>query len=215
MPKRHRRDETSALPAGAAAQPGWVTAQSPSAVPPTGAPTSAPAAALAADQAPESVVTRVRRHGRHLTLPVLVLIAVAAAGGYFIGWFPEGWMNLTAAAAAAVIAIFLGIGPILGWLAQRTVITTRRVIVHRGFFVRHRTEVSLARVREVRTKQNPIQRMWRSGNIDLLIGAEATRLADVPRVAEIHTALRELSERSYDQQMRASSFGYPSQHAGY
>lgn len=161
---------------------------------------SAPAAVVV-----ETIVVRVRRHGRHLVPAIVLLFVVAGASGYFIGWFPEAWMNVTAAAVAALLVIFGGIGPVLGWLSHRAVVTTRRVIVHRGFFVRHRTEVSLARVREVRSKQNPIQRIWGSGDIDLYIGSEATRIFDAPRVKELHAALQELSERSYDEQLRASN----------
>lgn len=177
-------DETSLLPGEFA-------------VPPANAP-----AELPAGQA-ESIVVRVRRHGRRLVLPALVLAAVAAAGGYFIGSFPELWMNLAAAGGAAVLALTLGLGPILGWLSHRAVVTTRRVIVHRGFFVRHRSEVSLARVREVRSKQNLVQRSFGSGDIDLYVGAEKTRIADAPRAAELQSALQDLAERAYAEQVRS------------
>lgn len=155
---------------------------------------------------PEEIVVRVRRHGRHLTFPVMVLFLVAGLGGFFIGTLPELWMNVAAAAGALALLAFVVIGPVLGWLARRAVVTTRRVIMHHGFFVRHRTEVSLARVREVRSKQNPIQRMWGSGDIDLYIGAEAVRIPDAPGLKTLHAALQELSERSYDEQVRASGF---------
>lgn len=155
----------------------------------------------------ETVVARVRRHGRKLVLPVLMLFLVVGFGGFFIGSLPETWMNLVAFAGALLLMVFVGIGPILGWLARRVVITNRRVIVHHGFFVRHRGEVSLARVREVRSRQNLVQRMWGSGDIDLYVGAEPTRIPDAPGAKELHAALQELSERSYDEQVRASAFG--------
>lgn len=161
-----------------------------------------------ASQAPEVIVARTRRHGRHLTLPVIVLIGVAGASGYFIGTLPEPWMNLVAAASAVIIAILLGIAPILAWLSRRVVVTTRRAIVHQGFFVRHRSEVSLARVREVRSKQNPIQRLWGSGDIDLYVGAESTRIPDAPGAHDLQAAIQELSEKSYDEHMRATGFGF-------
>lgn len=167
--------------------------------------------AQATPLAPEEVVLRVRRHGRHLTLPVLVLFVIAGGSGLVIGSLPEPWMNWLAAAAALVLFVFASIGPILGWLARRVVVTTRRVIVHHGFFVRHRTEVSLARVREVRSKQNPIQRLWGSGDIDLLVGTEATRIPDAPGMQALHSALQELAAVSYDQQLRAHAFGAPPQ----
>lgn len=172
------------------------------------APPHVPAAGAVVDD-PETIVLRVRRHGRHLTLPVIALIAIAGAAGYFIGWFAESWMNLAAAAAAFVLMIVLGIAPILSWLSHRAVITTRRVIVHRGFFVRQRSEVSLARVREVKSRQNLIQRMFGSGDIQLFVGAESTKIIDVPDLQNLHASLQELSERSYDAQVRAAGrFGF-------
>ena len=201
MRRTRNTQETTVLPAKAS--PPLVGAEStPWGLPRVGEQEGAQAPQLA----PEEIVVRVRRHGRHLTLPVAVLFIVAAAGGFFIGTLPELWMNVGAAALGVFLVVFAGIGPILGWLARRVVVTTRRVIVHHGFFVRHRTEVSLARVREVRSKQNPIQRLWRSGDIDLYVGADVTRIPDAPGLNTLHAALQELSERSYDEQIRASGF---------
>lgn len=168
--------------------------------------TAQPAPPSAAQLGPEEVVVRVRRHGRHLTVPIALLFAVAGAGGFFIGSLSETWMNLVAAGVALVL-VFGALGPILAWLSRRVVITTRRVIVHSGFFVRHRTEVSLGRVREVRSRQNPVQRMWGSGDIDLYVGAEATRIPDAPGLKQLHAAIQELSERGFDEQVRGSGFG--------
>ncbi|MFC5338038.1 PH domain-containing protein [Leucobacter denitrificans] len=215
---RRANDETTVLPsseshlprgAGAgsgAGAPG--SAPDPLGLGPQASVAAAPSAPSASGQPPEVIVVRVRRHGRHLTFPVLALLVIFAASGYFIGTFPEPWMNLLAAGAAGALAIVLGILPILAWLSRRAVITSRRAIVHHGFFVRHRSEVSLARVREVRSKQNPIQRMFGSGDIDLFVGAEATRITDAPGVKDLHAAIQELSERSYDEQIRSTGFGF-------
>ncbi|MFF8818920.1 MULTISPECIES: PH domain-containing protein [Leucobacter] len=204
MRRTRNTQETTVLPSQGAEQV-LRGAGDPGTLP--GHPAGASHQAGAAPQQPEEIVVRVRRHGRHLTIPVLLLFVVAGFGGFFIGTLPEAWMNLAAAGGAAVLIAFGVIGPLLGWLARRAVVTTRRVILHHGFFVRHRSEISLARVREVRSKQNPVQRIWGSGDIDLLVGAEATRIPDAPGVKLLHVALQELSERSYDEQVRATAFG--------
>ncbi|WP_244303249.1 PH domain-containing protein [Leucobacter coleopterorum] len=129
---------------------------------------------------PEIVVVRFRRHGSRLVLPVLVLVAVAAATGYWVGGLPNAWMNIAAAAGAALLALLFGIVPILIWLTRRTTITTRRIILRSGFFVRHRTEVMLARVREVKSSRTLAQRMRGSGDVVLLHGIDRTVLSDVP-----------------------------------
>ncbi|PRI11306.1 PH domain-containing protein [Leucobacter massiliensis] len=148
------------------------------------------------DQA-EMVVLRFRRHGHRLVPPVIALGVIAAAAGYWVGALPEAWMNVLAGVGAAVLALVLGVLPVLGWLARRTTVTTRRVILRRGLFAHHRTELGVGRVREVCTRRGPLQRLRGSGDIELLHGTESLRLDDVPGVAHIADALRELVERNY------------------
>lgn len=151
---------------------------------------------------PEVVVVRFRRHGRKLAPPVIALVVIAAAAGFWVGALPSAWMNLGAGAAAILLALLLGVLPILSWLAHRTTVTTRRVILRRGLFSRHRSEVALGRVREVRSRRGLLQRVWGAGDIDLLHGAESLRLADVPGSERIADALHDLMERNYEHSTR-------------
>lgn len=154
---------------------------------------------------PEVVVLRFRRHGQRLVFPVIVLVVVTAATGYWVGALPSAWMNIAAAAGAVLLALLFGIIPILTWLTRRTTVTTRRVIVRSGFFVRHRSEVMLARVREVKSSRSLAQRMRGSGDIVLLHGIERTVLSDVPGAEGVIDALQELSERNYEHSTNAGS----------
>ena len=162
---------------------------------------------------PEAIVLRFRKHGRRLALPVIALIAVAAAAGFFVGGLADPLSNLAAALGSAVLGFLLGVLPILSWLANRTTVSTRRVIVRRGLMSRARTELSLVRVREVRTRRGPVQRMFGSGDVLLLHGAETLRLEDVPGVQRVADALQELVERNFAQAERldraASPYGVP------
>ncbi len=139
-----------------------------------------------------------RRQGRILILPVLLLIAVAGASAYFVGALPEPWMNWAAGLGAIAVALILGIGPVLGWLTNRTSLTNRRIIVRTGFFVHRRSEIPLSRVREVRSKRGPVQRMCGSGDIELLVGTDApVVLRDLPDPMVVVDALQELIEQNY------------------
>ena len=151
---------------------------------------------------PEVVVLRFRRHGRRLVLPVVVMIAIAGAAGYWVGALPSAWMNLTAGAGAALLGVLLGIVPVLSWLARRTTVTTRRVIARRGILVHQRTELPLSRVREVRARRGPLQRLWGAGDIELHHGSESMRIEDAPGVVRITEALNDLMERNYAQEAR-------------
>lgn len=154
--------------------------------------------APASHPGPETVVLRVRRHGRVLVLPILVLIVVAGAAGYWVGALPESWMNLTAGAGAVAIALLFGFWPILAWLTRRTTITNHRIIFRHGVFVRHRAEMPFTRVREVRSRRSLPQRVFGSAHIDLYVGVEHTTLRDVPGAALVNDALQELVARNYE-----------------
>lgn len=146
----------------------------------------------------EKPILSVRRQGRRLTLPVLLLVLLAAASGYFVGTFPEAWMNWASGLGAIALALLLGVGPVLGWLANRITVTNRRVIVRRGFFVHRRSEMPLSRIREVRTKRGLLQRLFGSGDIELLVGVDSPIvLRDVPGPDGIVDALHELIEQNY------------------
>lgn len=146
----------------------------------------------------ETKVLTLRRHGRRLTIPVVALVAIAAASGYWIGALPEPWMNWWAGIGAVALALILGVVPIVGWLASRATITTRRVILRNGVFVHHRSEVPLSRVRSVSLRRGPVQRLFGAGDVQLLVGADAPLvLRDVPGCARAVEALQELIEQNF------------------
>jgi membrane protein YdbS with pleckstrin-like domain len=146
----------------------------------------------------EQLVLSVRRHGRVLVLPVLLLLVLAPVSGFFVGRLPEQWMNWAAALGAVAVALLLCIGPVLGWLVNKVTITSRRVIVRSGFFVHRRSEVPLSRVREVRMKRGPVQQLFRSGDIELMVGADTPLvLRDRPGPVVIVDALQELIEKNF------------------
>lgn len=153
--------------------------------PPPGAPT------------PELRVARFRPHARHLAWSALVLIAVAAATGYFFNNLPspfENWMLLLAAAGTVLLLVVL---PYLAWLAHSVTITTRRVVQSRGFLGRNRTELTHARGYTIAERRGVLQRLWGAGNLTLSNGVDAPlRLMNVPAVRLVHEVLADQVEVS-------------------
>ena len=154
---------------------------------------------------PEVIVLRVRPHARRLLLPVLVVVAVAAVAGYWVGALPDTWMNVLAGVGAAALVVLVGVLPLLSWLTRRTTVTSRRVIVRSGVFVRQRSEVQLSRVREVRTRRGLLQRLWGASDIELMFGTESVIVHDVPGAATVAEALHDLMERNYAKASREAT----------
>lgn len=145
----------------------------------------------------ERVVARLRPHGRALFWPSIAFIIVAAAVGYFSNTFPEQWQNLAVFAAGVLAVILLWFIPLLSWLGKRYIITTRRIILRGGFFVRVRQELLHSRGYDVTVRQNGLQSLFRSGNILINTGLDApVVLLDVPSADLVQSALHDLMEKS-------------------
>lgn len=151
---------------------------------------------LAADPAPrESVVARLRPHVRALILPTVLLVAVAAAFGYFGGSFPETWQNLTAAGVAAVLVLVGWVMPFASWLARHYTITTRRIVIREGVFVRTRQEVLHSRAVDATVRTGALQTLFHSGDVIVDVGGpRPVILRDLPAPLMVQAALHDLIE---------------------
>ena len=148
-------------------------------------------------RAPEAVVARLRPHGRALVFPSLVLIATTAAFAYFFGRFDELWQNLAVAGAAILLVVALWLVPLLSWLGRHYTVTTRRIVLRHGFFVRVRQELLHSRGYDLTMRQNGLQAMFRSGDILINSGLERpVVLRDVPGAVLVQSALHDLMEAS-------------------
>jgi len=146
---------------------------------------------------PEAVVARVRSHGRALFWPSVVLIADACALGYFGGSFDEEWLNWGVLAAAVLIAILLFLLPLLSWLGRNYTITTRRIVLRGGLFVRTRQELLHSRGYDITVRKAGLQGMFGSGDVRINTGLEhPVVLRDVPGADLVQATLHDLMELS-------------------
>jgi uncharacterized membrane protein YdbT with pleckstrin-like domain len=163
---------------------------------PSGAPVAASAGAASTVQ-PEAVVARLRSHGRALFWPCVVLVADAAALGYFGGTFAEPWQNWAVLAAAVLVAVLLFFVPLVGWLGRNYTITTRRIVLRSGVFVRTRQELLHSRGYDVTVRSAGLQGMFGSGDVLINTGLERpVVLRDVPGAALVQATLHDLMELS-------------------
>lgn len=173
-------------------------AERPGAGQPFGAqPAAQGSAAFAVAVPAEHVIARLRRHGRMLFWPSLLLIIVAGATSYFLGQLPEEWENIALVAGACLLVVFGFVVPLLSWLNRRYTITTRRVIVRHGFFVHVRQELLHSRGYDVTLRRSWLQSAFRTGDILITAGSEQVIvLRDVPNAELVQSTLHELMERN-------------------
>jgi len=149
------------------------------------------------NRVPEAVVARLRPHGRAMFWPSLALIAILAAAGYFYGTFDEPWQNLAVLGAALLLALLLWLLPLLAWLGRHYTITTRRIVLRSGFFVRVRQELLHSRGYDVTVRKHALQSLFRSGDVLINTGLDhPVVLRDVPSADLVQAALHDLMELS-------------------
>ncbi len=146
----------------------------------------------------ERVVARLRRHARRLILPAALLIAAAAATTYGVGVAPEMWQDLVIVGAAALVVLLGTFLPFLAWLTRRTTITTRRIILRSGVFVRIRQELLHSRGYDVTVRRTWAQGVFGSGDLRINTGHEQpVVITDVPKPQLVQAALQELMEQAH------------------
>jgi len=164
-------------------------------------------------QDPERVVTRLRPHGRVLFWPSLTLIAATTAMTYFTGSFPQAWQNIAVFGGGVLAILVLWLLPLVAWLGTRYIITTRRIVLRHGFFVRIRQELLHSRGYDILVRKNAMQSLFGSGDVRINTGLEhPVVLRDVPNADLVQGVLHDLMERSLNPiaaRRQAESAGAP------
>jgi len=152
---------------------------------------------MSAEANPESVVARLRPHARVLFWPTVALIADAAAVSYFLGSFPEAWMNSALLIAGGLVALLAFVLPLLSWLGHNYTITTRRIVIRSGLLVRTRQELLHSRGYDIVVRRSGLQLLFRSGDVRINTGLEhPVVLHDIPDADLVQSALHDLMEAS-------------------
>lgn len=146
-------------------------------------------------QPTEVVVARLRPHARAMFWPTLGLTAIVTAASYYAGSFDSVVVNGLVVAAAVLLSLFAWVVPLLAWLGRNYTITTRRIVLRSGFFVRVRQELLHSRGYDVTVRRSALQTMFGSGDVE--INTDLDRpviLRDVPDVDLVQAALHDLIE---------------------
>lgn len=141
----------------------------------------------------ERVIAKLRRHGGSMLWPALALIVLSTAAGFTSGFLTELWMQIALWIVFVILVVGLVIVPWLRWLASIVTITTHRIIIAEGLFVRSRREILLLRVQDVSIRRSPPQMLFGSGDVLIGVGAEKpVRIHGIPRPNLVLAAITEL-----------------------
>lgn len=145
----------------------------------------------------ERIVARLRPHARAMFWPSVVLVVAVGAMAYFYGQFPDRWQNLVVLGVGAALIVLLWLLPLVSWLGRRYIITTRRIVLRSGFFVRVRQELLHSRGYDLTVRQNGLQSIFGSGDVVVNTGLERpVTLKDVPNADLVQGTLHDLMENS-------------------
>jgi uncharacterized membrane protein YdbT with pleckstrin-like domain len=145
----------------------------------------------------ERIIASLRPHGRALFWPSVILIAASGATAYFDGHFARAWQNWAVLGAGGVIVLLFWVLPLLAWLSKRYVITTRRIVLRRGLFVRTRQELLHSRGYDVTVRKNAVQSVFRCGDVSINVGLDhPVVLRDIPNANLVQSCLHDLMERA-------------------
>lgn len=141
----------------------------------------------------ERVVLHLRTHPKALLLPVLNLVVALAIGVLAEVWLPQivAWIVWV---LVVVEIVWLTLRPFLEWLATTYTFTDRRLITRRGILTRRGHDIPLARVSDVESEVDLIDRLFGCGT--LVISDASTngsvRLHDIPHIEQTQRRLSEL-----------------------
>ena len=146
---------------------------------------------------PEVALATMRSHPRALFWPSFVLVAISGGTMFFVGLVPEAWQKVALMTSAGLMIIVLWMIPLLAWLGRSYTITSRRIVFRSGLFVRVRREFLHSRGYHVVVRQNALQRVFGSGDLQITIAHDQwITMKDVPDVDLVQEALHDVAEAS-------------------
>ena len=137
----------------------------------------------------EHVVLSTRTHVKALIVPAVVLIVVAALGGYLTS-LPDGthaatWRWIIWVVAVLLILWFV-VRPFLNWLLTTYTFTNRRLITRTGILTRRGHDIPLNRISDISYEKGLVDRIFGCGTLVISDASEEgrVRLDDIPHVEQ-------------------------------
>jgi membrane protein YdbS with pleckstrin-like domain len=150
----------------------------------------------------EQTIATTRTHVKVLFVPVVILLAVAAAGGFLaasVGDNGNGVPRWIVVAVAVVLAVWGAVLPFARWFAWTYTLTNKRIVEQKGLLTRTGRVIPLSRINDVSFEKNLNDRILGCGTLVIHDASETAglELRDIPHIEALHRTVTGLVDRAH------------------
>jgi uncharacterized membrane protein YdbT with pleckstrin-like domain len=148
----------------------------------------------------EQTVMTTRTHVKALLVPLIVLLAVSAAGAFLAAtvwdtlWGGRPVLRWLIIAFSLLLILFGSVVPFLRWYLWTYTLTNKRLVEQRGILTRSGRVIPLNRINDVAFEKNLNDRILGSGTLVIHDASEqpGLELRDIPRIEDMHRTVTTL-----------------------
>lgn len=151
----------------------------------------------------EQTVANTRTHLKVLTIPFLILLVVAGAGGFLIHQVSDSGSGIPrwiVIAGMAILILWGSVLPFLKWLTWTYTLTNKRIVEQKGLLTRSGRVIPLNRINDVAFEKNINDRILGCGTLIIHDASEQAglQLRDIPHIEAFHRTVSNLVFEKHD-----------------
>jgi membrane protein YdbS with pleckstrin-like domain len=147
----------------------------------------------------EQTVATTRTHVKVLFIPVIILLAVGAAGGFLAAAVGPGVARSIVIAVAVVLALWGAVLPFVRWFLWTYTLTNKRLVEQKGILTRSGRVIPLSRINDVAFEKNLNDRILGCGTLVIHDASEQAglELRDIPHIEALHRTVTGLVDEAH------------------
>jgi len=153
----------------------------------------------------EQTVMTTRTHVKVLLVPLIILLAVSAAGAFLaattsgILWGGRPVLMWLVIVVSLGLVVFGSVIPFLRWYLWTYTLTNKRIVEQRGILTRSGRVIPLNRINDVAFEKNLNDRILGSGTLVIHDASETQglELHDIPHIEDMHRTITTLVDAEH------------------